>query len=149
MLLSADPTVLSSPIGSTGLIISEDDGSTEAVLPVCIASTIRPAPSSATDVDWSTEASGGESVFRNVTTSLSDSGGCYWSNLTVAIGRVTNAEGNYTINVTTSTTESYQMTIPLVYTGTCNKLRTRMLSKRLCNRSWKKFNKRRTKCYEL
>eukprot|EP00117_Sycon_ciliatum_P018281 scpid108527/ scgid16951/ len=110
----ADPTVLSSPIGSTGLIISEDDGSTEAVLPVCIASTIRPAPSSATDVDWSTEASGGESVFRNVTTSLSDSGGCYWSNLTVNISSVSGAAGHYTVKVSTdagSATKRFRLEI--------------------------------------
>ncbi|XP_065188456.1 uncharacterized protein LOC135819220 [Sycon ciliatum] len=107
--------LLSSPIGSSGLVVSEDDGTKSAVLSVCIKSTIKPAPSSANAVVWSTTASGGIGSGKAIT-SLSDSSGCYWSNLTVDIRVVAKAVGVYTVNVTTSAA-SYQKTIPLRFEG--------------------------------
>ena len=107
--------VLTSPIGSSGLVVSEDDGTQSAVLSVCINSTIKPAPSSANSVVWSTEASGGMSVFSRVQTSLSSSSnGCYWSNLTVNISSVSGAAGHYTVKVSTgagSATKRFRLEI--------------------------------------
>ncbi|XP_065189352.1 mucin-3B-like [Sycon ciliatum] len=107
--------ILTSPIGSSGLVVSEDDGTKSAVLSLCINSTIKPAPSSANSVVWSTEASGGMSVFSRVQTSLSSSSnGCYWSNLTVNISSVSGAAGYYTVKVSTgagSATKRFRLEI--------------------------------------
>ncbi|XP_065188480.1 uncharacterized protein LOC135819238 [Sycon ciliatum] len=114
--LEAGGPVLSSPIGSSGLVVSEDDGTKSAVLSMCINSTIKPAPSSANTVVWSTKASGGIGSGK-VITSLNDSNGCFWSNLTVDISVVSEAVGDYTIVVRTSgglrnSTLSLSITVP-------------------------------------
>eukprot|EP00117_Sycon_ciliatum_P000452 scpid19895/ scgid6507/ Uromodulin; Tamm-Horsfall urinary glycoprotein; Uromodulin, secreted form len=112
--------VLSSPAGKNGLVLSEAQAGNLVTLSVCINSTIKPAPLSSSAIDWSTEASGGESVFRYVKTSLVDSHGCFWSNLTVNAAIVSPVEGDYTINVTTSAGSSSQTISLTVAVPTCD-----------------------------
>eukprot|EP00117_Sycon_ciliatum_P039581 scpid34737/ scgid29230/ Uromodulin; Tamm-Horsfall urinary glycoprotein; Uromodulin, secreted form len=105
--------VLSSPIGINGLVVSEDDGTKSAVLSVCINSTIKPAPTT-NSIVWTTASS---DAFFAVHTSLHDSNGCFWSNLTVHISVVSEAVGDYTIVVRTSgglrnSTLSLSITVP-------------------------------------